>query len=123
VSRWTTYHVFQLMESMQNAIDKEGFSFVEIISQCPVSYGKMIGTSDPVTMLQQLRDSSIHVDDTKGLSEEELEGKFVVGKLVERQRAEFGDGLQQLITQRRESLRTELGRDLRQDTSALETGR
>jgi len=123
VARWTTYHVFQLMESMQNAIRKKGFSFVEIISQCPVSYGKMTGTSDPVTMLQQLRDSSIHVDETKGLSEEELEGKFVVGKLVERKRAEFGDGLQQLITQRRESLETELGRDLRQDTSALETGR
>jgi 2-oxoglutarate ferredoxin oxidoreductase subunit beta len=123
VARWTTYHVFQLMESMQNAIRKKGFSFVEIISQCPVSYGKMTGTSDPVTMLQQLRDSSIHVDDTMGLSEEELEGKFVVGKLVERKRAEFGDGLQQLITQRRESLGAELQSDLRQDTSALETGR
>ena len=72
-------------------------------------------------MLQQLRDASIHVDDSKGLSEEELDRAFVVGKLVERQRAEFGDGLQQLIARRRESLRTE--GDLRQDTSALETGR
>jgi 2-oxoglutarate ferredoxin oxidoreductase subunit beta len=123
VARWTTYHVFQLMESMQNAINKKGFSFVEIISQCPVSYGKMIGTSDPVTLLKQLRDASIHVDDTQGLSEEELEGKFVVGKLVERQRAEFGDGLRQLISERRESIGAELERGLRQDTSGLETGR
>ena len=123
VARWTTYHVFQLMESMQNAINKKGFSFVEIISQCPVSYGKMTGTSDPVTLLKQLRDASIHVDDTQGMSEEELEGKFVVGKLVERQRAEFGDGLRQLISERRESISAELDRGLRQDTSALETGR
>jgi len=123
VARWTTYHVFQLMESMQNAINKKGFSFVEIISQCPVSYGKMTGTSDPVTLLEQLRDASIHVNDTDGMSEEELEGKFVVGKLVERQHSEFGDGLRQLIAERRRSLRAELDQGLRQDTSALETGR
>jgi 2-oxoglutarate ferredoxin oxidoreductase subunit beta len=123
VARWTTYHVFQLMESMQNAINKKGFSFVEIISQCPVSYGKMTGTGDPVTLLEQLRDASIHVNDTDGMSEEELEGRFVVGKLVERQHSEFGDGLRQLITERRQALRNELDRGLRQDTSALETGR
>jgi 2-oxoglutarate ferredoxin oxidoreductase subunit beta len=123
VARWTTYHAFQLMESMQNAIAKKGFSFVEIISQCPVSFGKMTGMGDPVSQLKHLRDASIHVDDAKDIPEEELENRFVVGKLVERQRAEFGDGLQGLIAARRESLRGQLDIGLRQDTSALETGR
>jgi 2-oxoglutarate ferredoxin oxidoreductase subunit beta len=123
VARWTTYHAFQLMESMQNAIHKKGFSFVEIISQCPVSYGKMTGTSDPVALLEQLRDASIHIDDTNGMSEEELEGKFVVGKLVERRQAEFGESLRRLVAERREFLAAELERGLRQDTSSLETGR
>jgi len=123
VSRWTTYHVFQLMESMQNAIDKEGFSFVEIISQCPVSYGKMTGMGDPVDILSHIRDSSIPLEETEGLSEEELEGKFVVGKLVERQRSEFGEELRRLNADRRAKLAEELGRGLRQDTSAMETGR
>ena len=123
VARWTTYHAFQLMESMQNAIDKKGFSFVEIISQCPVSFGKMTGMGDPVTQLKDLRDRSIHIDDTKDLPDDELEDRFVVGKLVEHRRAEFGDGLQELITRRRETLRDELDAGLRQDTSALETGR
>ena len=123
VARWTTYHAFQLMESMQNAIDKKGFSFVEIISQCPVSFGKMTGMADPVAQLKDLRDRSIHIDDAGSLPEDELENRFVVGKLVERRRAEFGDGLQGLITDRRESLREELEGGLRQDTSTLETGR
>jgi 2-oxoglutarate ferredoxin oxidoreductase subunit beta len=123
VSRWTTYHPFQLMESMQNAIHKNGFSFVEIISQCPVSYGKMTGMGDPVDILNYFRDSSIHVDDTTDLSEEELEGKFVIGKLVERERSEFGDALRQLNSEREAKLAEELGRGLRQDTSAMETGR
>jgi 2-oxoglutarate ferredoxin oxidoreductase subunit beta len=123
VSRWTTYHVFPLIEAMQNALSTDGFSFVEIISQCPVSYGKMTGTSDPVALLEQLRDASIHIDDTRGMTEEELEGKFVVGKLVERQQAEFGESLRRLVAERREALSAELEHGLRQDTSALETGR
>jgi 2-oxoglutarate ferredoxin oxidoreductase subunit beta len=124
VSRWTTYHAFQLMESMQNAINKKGFSFVEIISQCPVSYGKMTKMSDPVTLLRYLRDRSIHVDDAKGLSEEELHDKFVIGKLVERKQTEFGDALRDLNEERRRELTQTLreGR-LKDDTSAMETGR
>jgi len=109
VARWTTFHAFQLMESMQNAIRKEGFSFVEIMSQCPVSYGKMTGMSDAVSILHFLKDSSIHVDDTKGMSEEDLEGKMVVGKLVERQRSELGEELERLNRERREVLAKDLG--------------
>lgn len=96
VARWTTYHVFQLMESMQNAIRKKGFSFIEIMSQCPVSYGKMTGMRDAVSILNHLRDTSILVEDATGMSENELEDKIVVGKLVERERSEFTDGLREL---------------------------
>ena len=57
------------------------------------------------------------------MTEEELEGKIVVGKLVERKRAEFGDGLQRAESPSAERASSErLGGGLRQDTSALETG-
>jgi len=105
VARWTTYHAFQLMEGMQNAIRKEGFSFIEIMSQCPVSYGKMTGMKDAVSILHFLKDSSVHVDDTAGMSEEELEGKMVVGKLIERQRSELGVELRKLNAERTAALR------------------
>jgi 2-oxoglutarate ferredoxin oxidoreductase subunit beta len=124
VARWTTYHAFQLMESMQNAIQKKGFSFIEIVSQCPVSYGKMTGMSDSVTLLRHLRDSSILVEDAQGLSEEELKGKFVIGKLVERKQSEFGEQLRALNDERKDALQKELHRGLpKQDTSSMETGR
>ena len=124
VARWTTYHPFQLMESMQNAIRKKGFSFIEIISQCPVSYGKMTGMSDPVTLLRYLGDNSVHVDDAHERSEEELKGKFVIGKLVERSQSEFGEELRELNEKRRNQLLQELDRGSpKQDTSTMETGR
>jgi 2-oxoglutarate ferredoxin oxidoreductase subunit beta len=123
VARWTTYHVFQLMESMQTAINKDGFSFVEIISQCPVSYGKMTGMGDPVDILNFIKDSSVPWDKADAFTEDELEGKFVVGKLVERKRSEFGAGLRRLNAERHAKLAEDLGHGLRKDTSSMETGR
>ena len=99
VSRWTTYHPFQLMEAMQYAIRKKGFAFIEIISQCPVSYGKSAGQKDAVSALHHFKDSCIHVEDAEGMTEEELEGKFVVGRLVERHRSEFTESLANLNRQ------------------------
>jgi 2-oxoglutarate ferredoxin oxidoreductase subunit beta len=108
VARWTTFHVFQLMESMQTAIRKKGFSFVEIISQCPVSYGKMIGMSDPITILEHFQEVSVPVEQAQGLSEEELAGRIVVGKLVERDQKEFCDCLRELNQEREQALRADL---------------
>ncbi len=124
VARWTTYHPFQLMESMQHAIRKQGFSFVEIISQCPVSFGKLTGMSNPVDILRSYRDRSIPVEEAAGLSEEELEGRLVVGKLVERPRDELTQSLRRLNAERQQALRAELDDSThREDTSAMETGR
>ena len=38
VARWTTYHVRQTTKAMVEAMNKKGFSFVEIISPCPTLY-------------------------------------------------------------------------------------
>ncbi len=89
VSRWTTYHVFPLMEAMQNALSTDGFSFLEIISQCPVSYGKMVKMRQGSDFLAHYRDNSVRLDKAEGMTEEELEGKITIGKLVERKRKEY----------------------------------
>jgi 2-oxoglutarate ferredoxin oxidoreductase subunit beta len=108
VARWTTYHAFQLMESMQTAIRKKGFGFIEIMSQCPVSYGRRAGMPDAVSCLKFLREKSIHVDETEGMSREELEERIVVGKLVDRERTEFTSALRQLGTEVRADLERNL---------------
>jgi len=96
VSRWTTYHVFPLTEAMQYAITKKGFSFIEIVSQCPVSYGKLTGLPTGTDFLNLYRDTSIRADRATGLSEEELKDKIVVGKIVERDEEEYVDKLHQV---------------------------
>jgi len=96
VARWTTYHVFPLMESMQKALNRKGFSFIEIRSQCPISYGRRVGQRTGSEALQEYKESSVRIEDAAEMSPEELTGKITIGKLVEREKEEFTENLRKL---------------------------
>jgi 2-oxoglutarate ferredoxin oxidoreductase subunit beta len=95
-ARWTTYHVFPLLRSIKKAIQKKGFSFVEIVSQCPVSYGKMVRMRTASDFLRQYKESSVLISKASSMSEEELKGKIVIGEFVDREREEFTEALKKL---------------------------
>lgn len=40
VARWTILHTRDLTESINEAIEKKGFSFIEVLAPCPVNYGR-----------------------------------------------------------------------------------
>ena len=96
VARWTTYHIRKLITAMKDVLQKDGFAFVEIISQCPVSYGRRVELRDGVAFMEHFKKNSVSVSKAKDMSEEELEGKIVVGKLVERNRTEFTQSLRDI---------------------------
>ena len=96
VARWTTYHIRKLIGSMKKAFGKKGFAFIEIISQCPVSYGRRVGLRDGVAFMEYFKKNSVRVKQAANMSEAELEGKIVVGKLVERDRVEFTESLRRI---------------------------
>lgn len=96
VARWTTYHVFQLMRSMQEAMTKKGFSFIEIVSQCPESYGRRVGLRTGVDFLHKFKEQSVRIARVSEMTEEELEGKIIVGKLRDRERPEYVTELHKL---------------------------
>ncbi len=93
VARWTTYHAMGLKKAMKKAIAKEGFSFVEIHSQCPVSYGKAVRMRTASEFLNHYKENSINVKNAAGKSAQELEGKIVVGELADMERPEFAASL------------------------------
>jgi 2-oxoglutarate ferredoxin oxidoreductase subunit beta len=96
VSRWTTYHVFLLVKAIKEALQVKGFSFVEIISQCPVSYGKLVNMRKASDFLNLYKDRSVNVKKARDMNEEELKEKIIVGKLVERNREEFVSTLRRI---------------------------
>lgn len=95
-ARWTTYHVFQLAKSLKKAIQKKGFSFVEIVSQCPVSYGKMVGMRTASEFLKLYKESAVHHQKASSMSEEELKDKIIIGEFVDREREEFTEALKKM---------------------------
>jgi 2-oxoglutarate ferredoxin oxidoreductase subunit beta len=40
VARWTALHVRQLKESISRAMEKKGFTFIEVLAPCPIGFGR-----------------------------------------------------------------------------------
>ncbi|MEM1589208.1 MAG: thiamine pyrophosphate-dependent enzyme [Candidatus Bathyarchaeia archaeon] len=97
VARWTTFHTRQLVSSMKKGLLKKGFSFIEVISQCPVQYGAFAGVREPAELLRMLRDTSVHVEKAKNMSKKELEGKIVIGEFVDEERTGLAEAYQKLL--------------------------
>lgn len=96
VARWTTYHVFQLLKSMKTAIMKDGFSFVEIISQCPISFGKVVGRQRASDFLRLYKETSVHIKKATSMRKEELKDKIVIGEFVDQEKEEFTEALRKI---------------------------
>ncbi|MCK4437996.1 hypothetical protein KAV47_02875 [Candidatus Bathyarchaeota archaeon] len=51
VAKWSTYHVVELTRSIKEAIEHKGFSFIEVLSQCPTQQRRIFNLRDPVDSL------------------------------------------------------------------------
>ncbi len=61
VARTTTYHVQQMAKIFKQAILHEGFSVVEVMSQCPTYFGRKNRAGSAVDMMEQYRDNTTPV--------------------------------------------------------------
>lgn len=58
VGRTTTYHVQQMMEMLRQAIMHEGFSVVEVLSQCPTYFGRKNKLGSAVDMMEWYKNNT-----------------------------------------------------------------
>lgn len=97
VARWTTTHFEQLKEAMKRALTTKGFSFVEVVSQCPTAFGRRVGLKTAKDMLRWFKENSIPLDAAEKMTEKELVGKIVVGQFIRREAPTFGETLYEII--------------------------
>jgi 2-oxoglutarate ferredoxin oxidoreductase subunit beta len=94
VARWTTRNVKELIASMAKAMRKKGFSFVEVASPCPTSFGRRNRMAEPEQMFEWLKIISVRLDKSRawGLDQSDLnmEGLITVGEFIERNRPPLG---------------------------------
>jgi 2-oxoglutarate ferredoxin oxidoreductase subunit beta len=82
IARWTTAHPRPLLRAIQEGIEHRGFSFVEVLSQCPTQAGRyMEGTSDPAELLALYKKRAVPVEKARNTLPADLKGRIVVGRL------------------------------------------
>jgi len=95
VARWTALELVRLRHSIAEALQKPGFSFVEVIAPCPTNYGGRNRFRDAREELEYFKENTVLWDgeplEEIGL---ELRGKIIVGKFVDRERESFRERLQ-----------------------------
>ena len=83
VARWTTYHVRQLTRSMAEAVNKKGFSFVEVVTPCPTLYERRNRLGSGLDRMKWFKNNTVIENklDTRycdiGFQEKIVCGKFV----------------------------------------------
>lgn len=97
VARWTTFHVKPLTKSIKRALLKDGFSFVEIASQCPTQFGRRNQLTTIEQQFNWLKNNSINREKARSISRDHLDlnlmGKITVGEFVERDREAYTKAL------------------------------
>ncbi len=91
VARWTVLDLGRLRRSMIEAFAHKGFAFIEVISPCPIYYGRFNRLGDALGELRYYKENTI-VKNGAPLPECDLStlgGKIVVGKFVDEQKPTF----------------------------------
>lgn len=88
VARWTVYHVRQLTRSMIEAMNKDGLSFIEVISPCPELYLRRNRLGDALKEMVYLKENSRIQNgaETRSVGIEQKRQEIIVGKFVDRER-------------------------------------
>ena len=59
VARWTTAHPIQLEKAIMDGLTHPGFSFIEVLSQCPVQAGKEVyGEKAPAAIMRAFKNNT-----------------------------------------------------------------
>jgi 2-oxoglutarate ferredoxin oxidoreductase subunit beta len=84
VARWTTAHVRQMERTFIEALQKKGFSLVEVISPCPTYYGRMNEQATGLDQMRYYRYNSV-VKHSANLADVDisLDGQIIVGKFID----------------------------------------
>jgi 2-oxoglutarate ferredoxin oxidoreductase subunit beta len=97
VARGDVYNVKKLEKLIRLALQKRGFSLVEIISPCPTAYGRRNKMGHPVQLMEWLRDNTVSIEKWEKMTPEEREGKVRTGVIHDLERPEFTEEYAKLV--------------------------
>jgi 2-oxoglutarate ferredoxin oxidoreductase subunit beta len=92
VARWTALHVRRMAESIQKALEKPGFSMVEVVTPCSTLYARRNRLGSGLDLMKFYHDNSIIKNgaDPKDVGID-FQKPFVVGEFVDDDRPTWHD--------------------------------
>jgi len=99
VARSTVYHVTELDRIMEQALLKNGFSVVEVVSYCHTTFGRANDLKSPIEMMRRLKENSVTAKAAARLDDEAEESRIVRGILRDVEKPEFTELYDQVIEQ------------------------
>lgn len=90
VARWTALHLRRVTKSIQEALAKKGFSFIEVITPCVTLYARRNRLGDGLNLLKYYYENTEiqHGADTRTL-DIDFQGKIIVGKFIDKDKPTF----------------------------------
>lgn len=92
VARWTSLHVRQLERSLRRALQKRGFTFTEVLSPCPVGFGKLNDIGEGLEEMRLYRENCVIQPDAD-LSQDAIDmrhgSKITLGEFVDVERPAY----------------------------------
>jgi 2-oxoglutarate ferredoxin oxidoreductase subunit beta len=89
VARGTVYHAVQLDKLIEKGIRKNGFSVVEVMSNCHVQFGRRNKMGDPVTMLNWFKEHAVSKDNGSSMPPDSLDDNFTIGVLADLDKPDY----------------------------------
>ncbi|MFC1887672.1 2-oxoacid:ferredoxin oxidoreductase subunit beta [Candidatus Cloacimonadota bacterium] len=97
VARTSAFHAHEVKTTIIKAFKHKGFSLVEVMSTCPVIYGRLNKKGGPAQMLELLKENIIPEKKYNALNEEEKIGKLPRGIFVEELKPEYTEVYNDLV--------------------------
>ena len=86
VARWTILHARDLTLSIQEALGRKGFSFIEVLSPCPINYGRR-NKEKSIDTLKKYQEKGIIKNNANPMDlEMNFDKGIILGKFVDVER-------------------------------------
>ena len=102
VARGTAFHDKLLTDCIKKGVENKGFSLIEAITMCPISYGRKNNFATPASMLEWQKNNAINVKAAQKLPPEKIAGKLLIGELHNEPYAEYTAEYDKLIAKYQE---------------------
>lgn len=89
VARATTFHTQLLTDVIAQGIEHVGFSIIEAVSACPISFGRQNKKGSAANMMKWQREHGVMLAAYEKLTEEQKADKFPIGVLYKAQAPEY----------------------------------